>query len=101
MEEFKHCDDYIDDETQPKCLRQFLRYCRWPASYQIRAERLRIKKPILFADWQRYKNKKKRVRLVMASRFGDVGIARDLNAESGYDWRVPVETLSNFSGEKN
>jgi hypothetical protein len=94
---FKHCDDYIDDENQPKCLRSFLRYCRWPAHLQFRAERLGIKKPALFADWQRYKGKKKRVRVVMASRFGDVGITRDLKAESGYDWRVPVEMLSNFS----
>lgn len=40
---------------------------------------------------------KKRVRLVMASRFGDVGITRNLKAESGYAWRVPVEELCNFS----
>jgi len=94
---FKHCDDYIEDADQPKCLRSFLRYCRWPAHIQLRAERLGIKKPPLFADWQRYKGKKKRVRVVMASRFGDVGITRDFKAESGYDWRVPVEMLSNFS----
>lgn len=57
MREFKHCDEYIDDESQPECLRQFLRYCRWPATYQFRAERLGVKKPILFADWQRYEKK--------------------------------------------
>lgn len=102
--EFKHCDDYIDDPHQPKCLRRFLRYCRWPAIYQIRAERLGVKKPALFADWNRYpkaaKPKQHRVRVVMASRFGDVGITKDLNKEAGYEWRVPVEHLTNFSDER-
>lgn len=27
---FKHCDDYIDDETQPACLRNYLRRARSP-----------------------------------------------------------------------
>jgi hypothetical protein len=31
MGEFKHCDDYIDDETQPEVLRKFLDYARSPA----------------------------------------------------------------------
>lgn len=94
----KHCDDYIDDIEQPKCLRRFLRFCRWPAIYQLKAYSLfKMGKPPLFADWQRYKNKKVRVKVVMASRFGDVGITRDLKADSGYQWRVDVETLSNFS----
>ena len=44
---------------------------------------------------------KGRVKVVMASRFGDVGITGDLTAENGYDLRVPVEAaLSNFSEEK-
>jgi len=37
-----------------------------------------------------------RVRVVMASRFGDVGITDDLNATSGYDYRTTC-----ISGELN
>lgn len=93
-EDFRHCDDYIDDKSQPLCLRRFLRYSRWPAIYQFRAEGLGIKKPPLFADCggERY-------RVVMASRFGDVGITKNLEAESGYSRRVVVADLSNFSAE--
>ncbi len=42
-------------------------------------------------------DKGKRIRAVMASRFGDVGITEDLTAERGYSSRVAVEELSNFS----
>lgn len=33
----------------------------------------------------------------MASRLGDVGITTDFSAEMGYQQRVPVGKLSNFS----
>jgi len=92
--EFRHCDEFIDDETQPLCLRKFLRYCRWPAIYQFRAHRLGITKPRLFANYGG-----KLVRVVMASRFGDVGITGDLEADSVYDLRVAVGDLINFSGD--
>jgi hypothetical protein len=39
----------------------------------------------------------KRVRLVMASRFGDVGITTNLKAERGYEARVGLHDLSDFS----
>lgn len=84
---FKHCDDYIDDETQPDCLRAFLDYARSPAHGTFRDR----PKPALFADY-----KGERWRVVMASRFGDVGITRNLETEYGYDLRVGVEVLSNF-----
>lgn len=92
---FRHCDDYISDEKAPLCLRKFLRYCRWPAIYQIRAMGLGINKPPLFANYLG-----ERVRVVMASRMGDVGITRDLTVECGYSDRVPVEFLSDFSNER-
>lgn len=95
-ENSRHCDDYIDDKTQEKCLRRFLRYCRWPAIFQFRASRLGIEKPPLYADF-----KFQRVKVVMASRFGDVGITGDLDATHGYDLRVPVSFLSNFSDIHN
>jgi hypothetical protein len=97
----KHCDDYIDDKTQPECLRRFLRFKRWPAVYQCRARRLGVEAPKLFADWNRYpkskKPKLKRVCVVMASRFGDVGITTDLTGQTCYSHRVLICDLSNFS----
>lgn len=87
MSVFKHCDDYIDDETQPKCLRAFLDHARAPAHGSGRGSR-----PPLFAD-----HNGERVRVVMASRFGDVGITPNLRAEHGYQERVAVADLSGFS----
>lgn len=83
----KHCDDYIDDQSQPQCLRTFLDYARSPAHGAFRDG----DKPNLFAD-----HEGKRVRVVMASRFGDVGISYRLNEEYGYSKRVPVASLANF-----
>lgn len=84
---FVHCDDYIDDATQPECLRAFLDYARAPAHGSLRGE----PKPALFADYSG-----KRVRVVMASRLGDVGITSHLGREYGYEKRVAVADLSNF-----
>lgn len=86
--EFKHCDDYIDDVSQPECLRTFLDHARSPAHGLF----LPGKRPMLFA----YHNGK-RVRVVMASRFGDVGITDRLGDEHGYQKRVAVADLTDFS----
>jgi hypothetical protein len=91
MSEFKHCDDYIEDETQPECLRAFLEHARSPAHGSGRAD----PRPTLFASYQG-----KRVRVVMASRLGDVGITSNLHAEHGYEKRVAVADLSGFSAER-
>jgi hypothetical protein len=112
MRDARHCDDYIDDLTQPKCLRDFLEFKRSPAT-----EQLGKSSPPLFAntkgdltghaylgDWSNGKPNMRdvpipagqRVRVVMASRFGDVGIGIDLNAEHGYLIRLAVEDLTNF-----
>lgn len=40
-----------------------------------------------------------RVKIVMVSRFGDVGVTEDLTAESGYGARVKLEDLKDF-GDK-
>lgn len=95
----KHCDDYIDDESQPLLLRRFIRYWRWPAIYRSRAERWKVKEPKLFADytpWWFLWWRKTRVRAVLASRMGDVGVTPDLK-RGGYRLRVAVSQLSNFS----
>ena len=86
-----HCDDYIYDYTQPKCLRWFLFINRLSAMSKILCEQNGVK-PKLFAI---YKGKK--VRVVMASRLGDVGITEDLKANRGYSKRVAVADLKDFS----
>lgn len=88
MKERDHCDRYADDPEAPPVLRKFLAFARAPAHGQL----LPKPHPKLYAD---YKNK--RVRVTMASRLGDVGITTDLGAEFGYERRVLVRVLSNFS----
>lgn len=83
----KHCDDYIDDPTAPAPLRAFLERARSPAHGALVGGPY----PKLFADYQG-----KRVRVTMASRFGDVGITAALQVEDGYDTRVTVAALANF-----
>jgi hypothetical protein len=106
----RHCDDYIDDPAQPECLRKFLDYARlapslkYPtgdAAFDAAIEaRLghpmwRDPVPVLFA-----RHEGRPVRVTMASRFGDVGISEDLDAERGYGRRVAVEELADFSAER-
>ena len=84
----KHCDDYIDDESQPAPLRRYLERARRPAHGMLDTEPY----PALFADHDGV-----RVRVVVASRLGDVGITTNLGADHGYQKRVMVADLSNFS----
>ena len=86
-----HCDDYIDDPTQLECLRAFLDYARSPAHGAFKDG----PKPRLFA-----RHGKRLVRVVMASRFGDVGITTRLHDEHGYEKRVAVSELTSFSADK-
>lgn len=83
-----HCDDCIDDPAASAALRKFLAFARAPAHGQL----LPKPHPQLFAD-----HEGTRVRVTVASRFGDVGITTDLGAEAGYEQRVRVSQLSNFS----
>lgn len=83
----KHCDEYINDETQPQALRDFLRWARSPAHG--------LNAPVHTALYATHNGK--RVRVVMASRFGDVGITRRLDRDYGYDKRVAVAELTDFS----
>lgn len=86
----KHCDDYIHDFTAPHCLRFFLLINRLPAMDMMVCREFGVK-PKLFATY-----KDTRVRVVMASRMGDVGITHHLDAEDGYQARVMIAALSNF-----
>lgn len=112
---FVHCDELIDDDAQPECLRKFLEYNRRPAIEKTLSD---ADAPKLFARlllkqtgreylgyWAKNEPAMKtielaagqRVRVVMASRFGDVGITPDLTASHGYIARVPVSSLDDFS----
>lgn len=51
--------------------------------------------PVLFT-----RHEGRPVRVTMASRFGDVGISEDLDADRGYGRRVAVEELTDFSAER-
>ena len=82
------CDDYIDDPAAPEALRKYLAFARAPAHGLL----LPTPHPTLFADFEGT-----RVRVTMASLFGDVGITTDFDRELGYDRRVAVSQLSNFS----
>ena len=84
----RSCDEYLDDPTSPEPLRKYLEFARAPAHGQL----LPRPHPRLFAD-----HEGRRVRVTMASRLGDVGITTDFSAEMGYQQRVPVGQLSNFS----
>jgi len=88
--DFKHCDDYISDLTQPKCLRLFLIVNRLPAVDRMLVEEAGFR-PELYAD-----HDGRRVRVVMASRIGDVGISSNLESADGYETRVAIEALANF-----
>lgn len=83
-----HCDDYIDDPEAPPSLRKFLTFARSPVHGLLAPK----PHPELYAD-----HGGRRVRVTMASRMGDVGITSDLTAETGYEQRVRVKHLKNFS----
>ena len=89
-----HCDDIIHDHSYPQCLRHWVWFNRQPAMNKGRLRTLYGSEPVCFAMW-----KDRRVRLVMASRFGNVGITEDLKTATGYSHRVSLDELSDF-GEK-
>ncbi len=86
----KHCDDYIHDLSAPPCLRWFLFVNRLPASDRMLLVQ-HTKEPSLYAYYDG-----KKCRVVMASRFGDVGINFTMS-ETGYEKRVPISELAGFS----
>ncbi len=103
-----HCDDWVDKGIGPPCLTAFLEYHRQPAAWKVQ--------PI--PDWYREvadfpegwpkadpgplwaAHQGKWVRIVMVSRFGDVGVTDNLDAENGYRLRVYLPELSQFTVER-
>ncbi len=86
----RHCDSYIHDLSQPLCLRFWLLVHRLPAADGELLNRAGVN-PDLFATAATNET----VRLVWASRLGDVGITHSL-VDDRADDRVPLESLSNF-----
>lgn len=84
----RHCDDYIEDEAAPEPLRAFLSHARAPAHGAL----LPDPQPALFA-----RHEGQPVRVVMASRLGDLGITRDMKGDGSYTKRVLVSDLTDFS----
>ncbi len=90
--EWRHCDEYIDDETQPKALRDALAYYRLPASEKYPMNGPAPVQPLLYASYGG-----RPVQVVFASRMGDVGITNDLDpGGGGYTIRVMVGMLTDF-----
>lgn len=95
-----HCDDIADvvaGEPYPDCVRQFVNQERLPAY-----ERWELAKLMEASDGKPFElyattNLGYRVRVVMCSRFGDVGITRAMNFENGYEARCLLPDLTNFS----
>ena len=87
MREPRHCDDYIDDPAAPDALRLFLARARSPGHGMLSTDPY----PTLYADYGG-----RRVRVVMASRLGNVGITTRLRDEEGYEKRVMLDELTNF-----
>jgi len=90
-----HCDDLVDSCTLPECVHQFVEIERMDLLYKHENFGTDYKAKPCYATY-----KGKRVRLVMASRMGDVGITPNLDAERGYSERVYIPELSEFSYEK-
>lgn len=86
-----HCDGFIEDPSADKALRWYLLINRLPAVDKYLALEMGVD-PKLFALYNG-----RPVRIVMASRLGDVGITVDLNSDHGYDKRVLIKELTDFT----
>lgn len=84
------CDEAIHDFELPAPVRMWLLLQRLPAVDKHLFEACGVT-PQLFATWEG-----RRVRVTMASRFGDLGITEDLDSET-YEHRVRIFELSDFN----
>lgn len=87
-----HCDNFINDYRMPNIVRTFLILHRMPAIDKNIFKQYEQLPWLIYADY-----KGKRVAMTMASRMGDIGITEVLDKPLGYDNRVPITELSNFS----
>ncbi len=88
-----HCDDYAQSSSGHPAARWFIFVHRLP--YTLRALcASRFPMPTLYATFYR-----RRIRVVMASRIGDVGITSRLDEATSYERRVFIDSLEDFSEE--
>ena len=106
-----HCDHWIDSKLGPDFLTAYLEYERQPAAWKYATDWYRKAvngSSTPFPEgwpksdpgpvWAVYQGKW--VRLVMVSRFGDVGLSHNLDAESGYFVRVALPELDQFTNQR-
>lgn len=86
-----HVDSFVDDYSKDKYARWFLFLKRLPAAFQADFDEW-IKPHKLFCTW-----KKARYRVTGASRLGDVWLTSNFDQDTGYQHRVAVDELSEFS----
>lgn len=109
----RHCDTVSEDPACPPCLRDWINYERLPASAKLDCAsyehilwiwhhmpplrpHLHVDpRPALYATT----DTSQRVRLTMASRLGDVGITSNLQRDYGYQRRVMLAELRDFSAQ--
>lgn len=97
----KHCDDYIEDADTPAALRAFLAFERQPAIKKVPSKRPALFATYIGSDPLAADCVGLRCRVVMASRFGDVGVRfTDLDRDYGYSIRCPVEHLRDFADRR-
>lgn len=92
--EARHCDNFILDYNKPMVLRWYLFVNRLPAT----DKNLCLVNNVNPKLWAKHEGKW--VRVVMASRMGDVGITEKLDAEYGYSKRVEVNALTDFTDRR-
>lgn len=85
-----HCDDWHEKRLGPPCVAAYLEWARARAHGAFEKN-----KPALYADHPEMG----RVRVVMASRFGDVGITAKLTDARGYERRVMLGALTKFAAK--
>lgn len=92
-----HCDAIIMNADIPICARWWVVVNRMPAIDKAIARQAGVN-PQLYADYigKRVEIPRTRVKVNMASRFGDVGIDTPPKG-TGYRWRVYMDELDNFS----
>ncbi len=90
---FVHVDDFIDSHRKPAYARFVLDYFRRNAVCQMDFKPF-MEKHLLFASW-----KGSRYRVTGASRLGDVWLSADFKRVDGYEHRVNVAELSEWSGQ--
>lgn len=89
-----HVDDYINTHGGDSYARWILMHMRLPAMMKLDFQQF-IEGKRLFCTWRR-----KRYRVASASRFGDIGLSKNLDSDDiGYHERVSIDECSDWGAE--